>query len=227
MTVPVSAASRIGQLRRVPLFAELEDEPLATLAARVVPHRYAAGQVLLEEGERCAGVFLLTSGTVRVFKLSASGRELMLHRETAPATVAEVPLVDGGPYPASVRAEGEVEALFLNRKDFLHVCVQHPQVAVATLAVFGKRLRILVALVEAVTFGGVRQRLAHLLLEQAGDRRRLAATHQDLALALGTVREVVSRNLSRFQAEGMVRLKPREIELLDAEALRREAECEL
>ncbi|MGH9468486.1 MAG: Crp/Fnr family transcriptional regulator, partial [Terriglobales bacterium] len=170
---------------------------------------------------------VLTAGVVRIFKLSAAGRELTLHTEQAPATVAEVPLVDGGPYPASVRAEGEVEALFLDREDFLRVCREHPQVALAALAVFGRRLRMLVALLEAVTFGGVRQRLAQLLLEQAGEGRTLTATHQDLALTLGTVREVVSRNLSRFQAEGMVHLKPRAIELLDPEALRREAESEL
>ncbi|MGH9486240.1 MAG: Crp/Fnr family transcriptional regulator [Terriglobales bacterium] len=227
MPVPAATTARVQLLRRIPLFAELEDAPLAALAQRAAPHRYAPGEVLFQEGEHCAGVFVITQGTVRVFKLSASGRELMLHRERAPATVAEVPLVDGGPYPASVRAESDVEALFLDRQQFLRVCTEHPQVALAALAVFGRRLRILVALLEAVTFGGVRQRLAHLLLEQAGASRKLAATHQDLALALGTVREVVSRNLSRFQSEGMVHLKPREIELLDAEALRREAESEL
>ncbi|MGH9412231.1 MAG: Crp/Fnr family transcriptional regulator [Terriglobales bacterium] len=227
MPAPASSAARVPLLRLVPLFADLEDAPLATLAQRATPHHYAAGEVLFEEGDRCAGVFVLTRGSVRVFKISASGRELMLHRETSPATVAEVPLVDGGPYPASVRAEGAVESLFIERKDFLNICLQHPQVAVAALAVFGRKLRILVALAEAVTFGGVRQRLARMLLDQAGSTHKIEATHQELALALGTVREVISRNLSRFQGEGMVHLKPRAIELLDVEALRREAESEL
>lgn len=225
--MPAAASARLDLLRQIPLFAGLEPAALAALGARAIAHHYAGGEVLFEEGQRCAGVYVITNGVVRIFKNSASGRELMLHRDRAPTTVAEVPLVDGGPYPASVRAEGEVEALFLDRKDFLRVCEDHPQVALAALAVFGRRLRMLVTLLEAVTFGGVRQRLAHLLLEQAGSGVQVEATHQDLALALGTVREVVSRNLSRFQVEGMVRLKPRAIELLDAAALRREAESEL
>lgn len=220
-------AARVPLLRQVPLFADLDEEQLLTIAQRSVLHHYAPSEVLFQEGDRCAGVFVLTRGTVRVFKISASGREMMLHRDHAPVTVAEVPLVDGGPYPASVRAETEVEALFLERKDFLKLCREHPQIACSALAVFGRKLRILVSLLEAVTFGGVRQRLARMLLDQADSTQHITATHQELALALGTVREVVSRNLSRFQAEGMVHLKPREIELLDPAALRHEAENEL
>lgn len=225
-------AARLQQLRRIPMFAQLEAAPLTALAQRSTPHHYAPGEVLFDEGDPCAGVFVIVAGVVRIFKMSAAGRELMLHQDQAPTTVAEVPLVDGGPYPASVRAVTEVEALFLDRQAFLNVCRQHPEVALESLAVFGRRLRNLVSLLEAVTFGGVRQRLARMLLDQSGcttarGRCKVTSTHQDLAQALGTVREVISRNLSRFQAEGLVRLKPRTIDLLNPEGLRREAEIEM
>jgi len=99
------------------------------------------------------------------------------------------------------------------------------------LAVIGRRLRHLVAIVESVTFGSVRQRLARALLEfrdQAGsDLFSMPVTHQELAQRLGTVREVVSRNLGRFQSEGVLRLAGRELQLLDRAALEREAETEL
>lgn len=143
----------IAELRRLPLFAALDEAALAALARRTSPRAYAAGEVLFHAGDPCAGVHLLTAGAVRIFKLSAAGRELTLHLQEAPATVAEVPLVDGGPYPASVRAVGEVATLFLRREDFLAVCLEHPQVALAALRVFGQRLRGLVELLEAVTFG--------------------------------------------------------------------------
>ncbi|HEY8055523.1 MAG TPA: Crp/Fnr family transcriptional regulator [Terriglobales bacterium] len=234
MPAPVANpyAARMQQLRRIPMFAPLEPAPLAALAQRSTPHHYLPGDLLFQEGDTCAGVFVITEGTVRIFKLSPSGRELMLHQDQAPATVAEVPLVDGGPYPASVRAVSEVEALFLERQAFLNVCRQHPDVALESLAVFGRRMRNLVGLLEAVTFGGVRQRLARMLLDQSGcstvrGKCRVTATHQELALAVGTVREVVSRNLSRFQAEGLVRLQPRTIELLNPDGLRHEAELEM
>lgn len=221
-----SPLQRQAELRSVPIFASLDPPALEALAQRARPHRFQPGELLFNEGEACAGVFLLTSGSVRIFKLSASGRELTLTLEQAPATVAEVPLVDGGSYPASVSAIGQVDTLFLPRRDFIAVCREHPQVALAALAVFGRRLRTLVSLLEAVTFGGVRQRLARYLLEHAQEGF-WAGTHQELALSLGTVREVVSRNLSRFQADGLIRIKHRGIELLDLPSLEREAEAEM
>ena len=125
----------------------------------------------------------------------------------------------------------EVVAYFISKRDFQQVCRQHPEVALKVLAVTGRRLRLLVSLVESVTFGSVRQRLARTLLEfgeQAGrDSFPLPVTHQELAFRLGTVREVVSRNLSRFQAEGLVRVHGREVQLLDRAGLKREAETEM
>ncbi len=226
-----SGQDRPALLTRVPLFARLPAPALAALAAHAHSRTFAVGVHLFREGDPCAGVFALLDGSVRIYKLSPAGREVTLSIQPAPATIAEVPLMDGGPYPASVVAITPVEALFLGRQEFLAVCLHHPQVALEMLAVFGARLRGLVALVEAVTFGGVRQRLARLLLERArpggGGVLSLSATQQALAQDLGTVREVVSRNLSRFQADGLIQLRPHAIELLDEAGLRREAELEI
>ena len=77
---------------------------IQALAQRAVERRYAADEMLFWEGEPCNGIFLLTHGSVKIFKTSTAGREMMLSMETAPGSVAELPLFDGGPYPASVRA---------------------------------------------------------------------------------------------------------------------------
>ena len=111
------------------------------------------------------------------------------------------------------------------------MCLQHPEVALKVLSVVGQRLRQLVGVVEAVSFGSVRQRLARTLLEFGNSQTRTAsfplpATHQELASRLGTVREVVSRNLSRFQSEGLIRIEKRQVKLIDPEGLEREAEME-
>lgn len=215
------------RLRQVPLFRGLDSPALQALAELARACRFEPGEKLFREGETCGGVYVLLMGEVRIFKVSAGGRELTLHRQAAPATMAEVPLVDGGPYPASVEAIQPVEALFLTRTDFLSLCRRQPQVALAALELFARRLRTLVALLEAVTFGGVRQRLARLLLERA-PAGPLVATHQALALELGTVREVVSRNLSRFQDEGLISMHGRgAIELRDPDGLAHEAALEL
>ncbi len=218
-------------LSRTALFADLTPQEIRSVAQRAVEKQYARGEALFHEGEPCAGLFVLGSGRVKIFKSSPSGREVMLAVESAPSSVAEVPLFDGGNYPASVVAIEDVVAYLIPKRDFQQVCRERPEVSLKVLAVVGKRLRHLVGIVESVTFGSVRQRLAKALLEfrdQAGsDAFAMPVTHQELAHRLGTVREVVSRNLGRFQTEGLLRLSGREIELLDRAGLEREAETEL
>ena len=192
--------------------------------------RFAPDEVLFWEGEDCAGIFLIVQGSVKIFRTSPSGREVMLAIQEAPSTVAELPLFDGGPYPASVRAVEPVVCLFINKDDFQQVCRQYPEVALKILAVVGRRLRDLVGLVEAMTFGSVTQRLARLLLDASkaagADTFDLPVTHQELASRLGTVREVVSRNLGRFRAQGLIKIQDRQVEIANRAGLQQEAESQ-
>lgn len=216
---------KLDTLARIPLFSGLAEAEVQALAQRALEKRFAPDEMLFWEGEPCAGIFLIAQGSVKILKTSASGREMMLALETAPSTVAELPLFDGGPYPASVRAVEPVVAYFINKSDFQQVCRQYPDVALKVLAVVGGRLRHLVAVVESMTFGSVTQRLARLLLD-AGGATATPLTHQEMASRLGTVREVVSRNLARFRAEGLIKAQGREIVIVDREGLEREAEAQ-
>ena len=217
-------------LSQIALFADLSEAEVHALAQRAVERHFSREEMLFWEDEPCAGVFLIIEGSVKIFRISPSGRELMLAIETAPSSVAELPLFDGGPYPASVRAVGPVVSLFINKTDFQQVCRQHPEVALKVLAVVGKRLRHLVRLVESMTFGSVTQRLARLLLETskglATETFDLPMTHQELASRLGTVREVVSRNLARFRADGLLRIHGHQVQILNRAELEREAEAQ-
>jgi CRP-like cAMP-binding protein len=217
-------------LSQIALFAALSEAEVRVLAQRAVERRFSPDEMLFWEGEPCAGVFLIIEGSVKIFRISPAGRELMLAIETAPSSVAELPLFDGGPYPASVRAVGPVVSLFINKNDFQQVCLQYPDVALKVLAVVGKRLRHLVGLVESMTFGSVTQRLAKLLLEASkgstAETFDLTITHQELASRLGTVREVVSRNLARFRADGVIRMQGHQVQILNRAKLEQEAESQ-
>jgi CRP/FNR family cyclic AMP-dependent transcriptional regulator len=217
-------------LRRTPLFASLSPPELAALSSHALERRFEPGETLFREGDPCHGFVVLGKGSVRIFKTSPAGREIMLAIESAPSSVAEVPLFDGGPYPATVTAVDAVAAVLIGKQDFRQVCHQHPEVALKVLSVIGQRLRQLVGVVEAVSFGSVRQRLARTLLEFGRTAVEgaflLPATHQELASRLGTVREVVSRNLSRFQAEGLIRMEKRKVKIIDPDGLEQEAEME-
>ncbi|HVB97989.1 MAG TPA: Crp/Fnr family transcriptional regulator [Candidatus Dormibacteraeota bacterium] len=193
--------------------------------------RYDRNESLFHEGDPCLGLFLVASGKIRIFKLSPSGREQVLAIEGPGSSFAELPVFDGGNYPASASALEGTEVLFISRKDFQNYCREHPEVALKVIAVVGSRLRRLVGIIEDLSFTTVRQRLIGRLLRLAqgegtatkqGVRVELTKTHQDLAAELGTVREIVSRNLSRLQAEGFVDVDGRTIIVKDLAGLRRE-----
>ena len=217
-------------LRKTQLFAALTEKEMQALSLRVISRNFHRGEMLFSEGDACAGLFIVSSGKVRIFKTSAAGREQLLSIEEPGSSFAELPVFDGGDYPASASALEETEALFISRKDFQSFCREHPEVALKVIAVVGSRLRRLVGIIEDLSFTTVRHRLIALILRlaQAGGTPskqgvcvELAASHQDLAAELGTVRELVSRNLSRLQAEGFLEVNGRKITVKDLAGLRR------
>ena len=220
-----------GILRKTPLFASLSDKEMEALAERVSNMHFERGALLFSEGDSCTGLFLVASGKIRIFKLSPAGREQVLAVEGPGSSFAELPVFDGGNYPASASALEDAEVLFISRKDFQNFCREHPDVALKVIAVVGSRLRRLVGIIEDLSFTTVRHRLIALILRlmqasgtasKEGVRVELTKTHQDLAAELGTVRELVSRNLSRLQAEGFLEVDGRRIIVKDLAGLRRE-----
>jgi CRP/FNR family transcriptional regulator, cyclic AMP receptor protein len=218
-------------LRKAPLFASLSEEEMRALCARVTNRRFRRGELLFNEGDPCSGLFLVASGKVRIFKISPAGREQVLALEGPGSSFAELPVFDGGKYPASASALEDTETLFISRKDFQSYCREHPDVTLKVLAVVGARLRRLVGIIEDLSFSTVRQRLISVLLRAAqesgsaakhGVRVELTKSHQDLAAELGTVRELISRNLSRLQAEGFIEVDGRTIVIKDLATLKRE-----
>lgn len=218
-------------LRKTQLFASLTESEMRTLCARVSKRPFGRGETLFNEGDKCHGLFVVATGRIRIFKLSPAGREQVLAVEEPGSSFAELPVFDGGVYPASASALEDTEVLFISRKDFQNYCREHPEVALKVLAVVGSRLRRLVGIIEDLSFTTVRQRLISLLLRLAqgggtatkqGVRVELTTTHHDLAAELGTVRELVSRNLSRLQAEGLLEVDGRAIIVKDLSALKRE-----
>ena len=218
-------------LRKTPLFASLTDKEMEALGGRVSKKCFERGTLLFSEGDPCRGLFLVASGKIRIFKLSPAGREQVLAVEGPGSSFAELPVFDGGNYPASASALEDAEVLFISRKDFQNFCREHPEVALKVIAVVGSRLRRLVGIIEDLSFTTVRHRLIALLLRLAqasgtaskeGVRMELTKTHQDLAAELGTVRELVSRNLSRLQAEGFLEVDGRRIIVKDLAGLKRE-----
>jgi CRP/FNR family cyclic AMP-dependent transcriptional regulator len=218
-------------LRKTPLFASLTENEIHALAGRVSRRRLQRGELLFAEGDSCTGLYLVASGKIRIFKLSLAGREQVLAIEGPGSSFAELPVFDGGNYPAAASASEDSELVFISRKDFQNFCREHPDVALKVIAVVGSRLRRLVGIIEELSFTTVRQRLIALILQLAeadgapskdGIQLELTKSHQDFAAELGTVRELISRNLSRLQAEGFLEVEGRKLVVKDLAGLKRE-----
>ena len=220
-------------LSKVALFSGLTESEMAFIAGRVVPRKYGSGQIVFNGGDPCSGLYIVASGHVRIFKTSASGREQVLNIDGPGSSVAELPVFDGGNYPASVAAVDEAVLLFVSKEDFRDLCLTHPQVALKVLRVVGTRLRRLVGIIEELSFTTVRHRLAALLLRLAqregqttgnGIVFMLPDNNQEIASQIGTVRELVSRNLSRLQAEGIIDIDERQVTIRDLKRIEAEVD---
>jgi len=222
-------------LAKVPIFSGLTEGELTFLTQRAVPRHYKAGELIFGEGQPCLGLYIVESGHIRIFKSSSGGREHVLSVDGPGSSVAELPVFDGGTYPASAMAVDDATLVFVSKQDFQALCLAHPQVALKVLRVIGARLRRLVGIIEELSFTTVRHRLASFLLRQAqkegkhtgeGIHVSLPASNQELASQIGTVRELVSRNLSRLQAQGVLQVDGRNVLILDLKALEAETQAQ-
>jgi len=218
----------ISALRRTALFKELDEETLRSIASRAVPRAFRKDEVLFIAGETALGLYVIVSGSVRAFRESSDGREQVIHVERAGATIAEVPVFDDGNYPSTVAADEDTDTLFLHKRDVRQLCFEHPQIPLAALRVLAGRLRRCAELVEELSLKEVGQRVARFLLAEArrnGKRTdkglsiKLTQTNQQIAAQVGTVREVISRSLSRLQQDGLIVVADRRLTIPDEAAL--------
>jgi CRP-like cAMP-binding protein len=221
-------------LQRVSIFSGLSEQEFAFLTSHLLQRKYSTGELIFSEGDVCVGLYVVQSGNVRIFKSSAGGREQVLSIDGPGSSIAELPVFDGGVYPASAQAASSSTLLFFSRQDFQTLCVQHPEVALKVLKVVGARLRRLVGIIEELSFTTVRHRLIALLVRLGktegvrnddGIALTLPSNNSELAAQIGTVRELVSRNLSRLQAEGLIEVDNRKLEIPSLKRLEAELEA--
>jgi CRP-like cAMP-binding protein len=149
---------------------------------------------------------------------SPRGREQTLHVESAGATLTEGPLFDGGGYVATARAETEARLLFVPRPVILDLCRRRPEVALGVITVLAQRVRAFAAVIEDLALRNVTAASRLLLLTEArrdGNAVDLSGTREEVALRLGTARELVSRSLSQLRAAGVIVMRGRRVWLTD------------
>lgn len=223
-TTPQSPATL---MRKVPFLANLDAASTRDLAAESRIVTAVKGEDIFAEGDACRGMFLLIEGQMKIYRAAPSGREQIIAIEGPGATIAELPMFDGEPYPASCAAMEDSRLLLIPREAFEELLRRKPEIAIETIRLLGHRLRGLVTLVEELSLLEVPQRLAKYLLavqERRGSTFTLTQSNQEIASRLGTVREIVSRCLHRLEQQGVIAIQGRRIRIIDDQALRERIE---
>lgn len=180
-----------------------------------------AGATVFRPGDPCRSFLLVLAGSIRVQKISETGREIVLYRlEPGESCVLTTTcLLAGDTYPAEAVAETAVRAVAFPGGLFQEALGASPAFRGFVFSSYAKRVTDLILLVEEITFRRMDTRLARRLLEIRPPGGPLNVTHQELAAQLGTAREVVSRLLKEFERRGWVRLHRGRIEIRDRAAL--------
>jgi CRP/FNR family transcriptional regulator len=224
----VPASSVASELAAHSLFAgTFSPAVLDELARAAVERRYATDEVIFLAGSPASHLYLVREGRVRV--LRGGQRPHVIHTEGPGGSLGEVPLFEGSTYPATSVAAEPTRCLVLSRDAVLAAIRAEPELALALLARLAARVRILVERLDRNTAHSVQCRLAELLLERHAAARGksfiIAATQQEAAEELGTVRELVVRGLRSLRERGVIEARGGgRYAVLDENALRRIAD---
>ena len=209
-------------LRRVSIFADLEEEALASIAGLMSERRFPKESVIVGQEDLGDSLFVVSRGKVKVVLYGRSGREVILSIFKAGDFFGEMSLLDNQPRSANVIALEDSTLLTLERRAFAAHLEQYPQTALQILAEMSRRLRRADSVIGNLALLDVYGRVARFLRELAADEGeqidgglviRQRPTQQEIASMVGTSRETVSRALSEFQRRGFLEMAGRKIVL--------------
>ncbi|MCE2947439.1 MAG: Crp/Fnr family transcriptional regulator [bacterium] len=219
MSGPIGVAVAEELRAAYPVLAGLPAESFDALVDQARLLEVPAGTLMFDDHAACEAMPFLLEGAIRVSKVSSTGREILLYRVHAgeACVLTSGCLVGRTAYSARGVVEREARLVAVPEPVFRRLVAGDESFRTYVFSLFSARLGELMALVEAVAFQRLDQRLAALLL---GRGRVLQVTHQSIADELGSVREIVTRLLHHFADDGLVRLSRERIEILDPVRLR-------
>lgn len=230
----MSGVALPSDLRRFPSFSELTDQDLQWLRSEIQLRPYQARQEVFAAGEKAHGMFLVDSGKVKVFRVSANGAEQVLGIFSPGDEFAVTPVFYGGVYPASAETLEPSQLYFLRREALLHQIAQTPELALRLLASISKKLQGVVALVDTLAHRDAKGRLARYLVRLLDQNKNsglvveLPMTKMLLAQHLGLKTETLSRSFRGLIEDGILGESRRsQIEIIDRPALYRAAGDEI
>jgi CRP/FNR family transcriptional regulator len=213
-------------LRSCQLFLGLPAVDISAIAAFAIPKQIAKGEYLFREGSPADGFYIVQRGGIKVHRMSAAGKEQVIHLFQPIESFAEAALATEIGYPADARATVESTVLLIPKRDFIELLRFRPELALRMLGSMSQHLRVLVGLLDDLTLKDMETRLANWLLKRC--RRplpnepvviKLDRTKRVLAAEMGTTSETLSRTLAKFRGQKLVQVKGNTITLTRPRAL--------
>lgn len=198
------------------------DGPSARRLAALPIQKVARGTILFRPGEVALGFVILIEGRIEVFLTGPSGRELLLYAVAPGSSCVQTTLglLGGEAYSGEAVAAADCRLILVPRGVFLDLMDRSAPFRTFVFRTFAERMQGMMHVLERVAFKRIESRLAQALIDRA-EGAEVRATHQDLATAIGSAREVVSRRLEAFAREGWVETERGAVRIADPAALRR------
>jgi len=216
-------------LRNIPLFAELSIQQLRSITSISKLKQFRKNEVLFREDDFYKGFYVLLKGIVKVYKVSSSGKESVVHIVRPLNAFADIPLFEGGNYPVNAEAVEESLALLIPKEKFLDLIRNEPEISLKMLAGFAKRLKSLINQIDDISSKEVPNRLAKYILKELKSSGtdtlpepfvKLSVPKSTIAGYLGTITETLSRTFKKLQDEDIIRVNGKKIFVKDIKRLK-------
>jgi CRP/FNR family transcriptional regulator len=214
----------IAIISTIPLFSGLPDDQIRAIKQIAVEKQMNKGQTIFSEGDQGKGFYVVVDGRVKIYKVSAEGKEQILHIFGSGQPFGEVPVFTGQKFPANAQAIAKTLLLFFPRNAFVKLIADNPSLALNMLAIMSTKLRQFTIQIENLSLKECPARLASYLNYLADEQGKddfvtLNISKGQLASILGTIPETLSRIFAKLSAQGLIRVEGPRIILLDREGL--------
>ena len=210
----------IGKLK---YFAGVESSRLAAYAQLFSKKAFIKGQTIVSEGDGQSNLYFVSSGVVKVFKTSSEGKEQIIKVVRPGESFNDLTVFDSGNCPCSAQSLGNVTVFWIHKNDLLPLMEKNWKIALNALGILSEQQRLLLTLVEDLSFKNVTGRVAKILLQNSnpGPEGYQRLTQYEMAAMAGTAREVVGRSLKSLEENGTISLERHRIIIKDKEYLGR------
>ncbi len=208
----------------IPLFNGLPEDQLHAMKQIAVEKKVNKGEAIFSEGDEGKGFYVVLEGRVKIYKVSAEGKEQILHIFGQGQPFGEVPVFAGQKFPANAQAISKGRVLFFPRTAFVTLITENPSLSLNMLAIMASKLREFSVQIENLSLKEIPARLASYLIylaeeQQSEEAVTLGISKGQLASMLGTIPETLSRIFAKLSGQGLINVQGPKIALLDREGL--------